>query len=174
MSERIPGYVEALMAVTRAEGNTELVQRELISFADAVRDSEELRQTLGDPLLPGSVKEQIVTDLLGGRASNTTRALIAMIVSSGRGGDLIEIADQFASSAAAERGRRIARVRTAVPIDDDQRERLAAAIGTAVGAPVELLVTVDPTVVGGAVTTIGDTVIDGSIRARLNKMRDLL
>jgi F-type H+-transporting ATPase subunit delta len=65
-------------------------------------------------------------------------------------------------------------VRTAVPLTDEQRSRLTEAIGNAVGAPVELQVTVDPTVVGGAVTTIGDTVIDGSIRSRLNKMRDLL
>lgn len=174
MTERIPGYVEALLAVTRAEGNTELVQRELVSFADAVRANDELRSTLSDPLLPPTVKEQIITDLLGGRASNTTRAVLGLILTSGHGGDLTEIVDAFASAAAFQRGRRIAMVRTAVPLSDDQRARLTEAVGQAVGAPVELQVTVDPSVVGGAVTTIGDTVIDGSIRSRLNKMRDLL
>jgi len=174
MSDPIPGYVEALLAVTRAEGNTESVQRELISFSDAVRGNDQLRQTLSDPLLPGSVKDQIVTDLLSGRASHTVRALISLIVTAGRGGDLTDIADSFAATAAADRGRRIAMVRTAVPLSDEQRARLTEAVGHAVGAPVELQVTVDPTVVGGAVTTIGDTVIDGSIRSRLNKMRDLL
>ena len=174
MSDPIPGYVEALLAVTRAEGNTEAVQRELVSFSDAVRSNDQLRQTLSDPLLPGSVKDQIVTDLLAGRARHTTRAVISLIVTAGRGGDLTDIADRFAATAAADRGRRIAMVRTAVPLSDDQRARLAEAVGQAVGAPVELQVTVDPTVVGGAVTTIGDTVIDGSVRSRLNKMRELL
>ena len=174
MTERIPGYVEALLAVTRAEGNTEQVQRELVSFADAVRANDELRSTLSDPLLPPTVKEQIVTDLLGGRASNTTRAVLGLILTSGQGPELTEIVDGFAAAAAFQRGRRIAMVRTAVPLSDDQRARLTEAVGQAVGAPVELQVTVDPSVVGGAVTTIGDTVIDGSIRSRLNKMRDLL
>jgi F-type H+-transporting ATPase subunit delta len=174
MTDAIPGYVEALLAVTRAEGNTEVVQRELVGFAEAVRSNDQLRQSLSDPLLPGSVKDQIVTDLLSGRAQNTTRGLISLIVSAGRGSELVDIADAFAATAAADRGRRIAMVRTAVPLSDDQRARLAEAVGQAVGAPVELQVTVDPTVVGGAVTTIGDTVIDGSIRSRLNKMRDLL
>jgi F-type H+-transporting ATPase subunit delta len=174
MTERIPGYVEALLAVTRAEGNTEVVQRELVTFADAVRANDELRSTLSDPLLPPTVKEQIINDLLSGRASNTTRAILGLIIASGHGGDLTEIVDSFASSAAFERGRRIAMVRTAVPLSDDQRVQLAEAVGQAIGAPVELQVTVDPSVVGGAVTTIGDTVIDGSIRSRLNKMRDLL
>lgn len=174
MTERIQGYVDALLAVTRAEGNTEAVQGEMVSFADAVRTNDELRTALSDPLLAASVKEQIVTDLLGGRASDTTRALIAMVVAAGRGAQLGEIADAFAAAAAAERGRRIAMVRTAVPLTEAQRAGLTEAVGQAVGAPVELQVTVDPTVVGGAVTTIGDTVIDGSIRSRLNKMRDLL
>lgn len=174
MTERITGYVEALLAVTRAEGNTEAVQHELIAFADAVRDNDQLRTALSDPLLPGSIKEQITTDLLSGRANDTTRALIAMIVAAGRGAELPDIADAFASQAAAARGRRVAVVRTAVPLTADQHARLANALTQAMGGDVELQVTVDPSVVGGAVTTIGDTVIDGSIRSRLNKMRDAL
>jgi F-type H+-transporting ATPase subunit delta len=174
MTDRISGYVDALLAVTRAEGNTERVQSELVAFADAVAGNDQLRTSLSDPLLPGSVKEQIVTDVLGGRASETTRALLAMVVAAGRGAELGEIIDGFAAQAAAERGRRIATVRSAVPLSADQQVRLANAIGQAVGSPVELQVTVDPSVVGGAITTIGDTVIDGSIRSRLNKMRDAL
>lgn len=174
MSERMTGYVDALLAVTRSEGNTERVQQELVAFSEAVRGNDQLRTTLGDPLLPGSVKEHIVTDVLGGRASDTTRALVSMIVAAGRGAQLSDIVDAFAAEAAAERGRRIAMVRTAVPLTPEQQARLAAAIGTAIGSPVELQVTVDPTVVGGAITTIGDTVIDGSLRSRLNKMRDAL
>lgn len=174
MTERTTGYVQALLAVTAAEGNTETVQRELVAFADAVRANDQLRTTLSDPLLPGSIKEQIVTDIMSGRASDTTRALISMIVAAGRGAELPDIADAFAANAAAARGRRIAMVRTAVPLTDDQHARLATALTQAVGADVELQVTVDPSVVGGAVTTIGDTVIDGSVRSRLNKMRDAL
>jgi F-type H+-transporting ATPase subunit delta len=68
----------------------------------------------------------------------------------------------------------VATVRTAVPLTDDQKSRLAHALSTSTGSAVELENIVDPEVVGGAVTTIGDTVIDGTVRTRLNKLRDAL
>ena len=55
---------------------------------------------------------------------------------------------------------------------DELNKRLAKATPAATGKQIELKVTVDPTVVGGIVTTIGDTVIDGSVRSRIVKLRE--
>ena len=59
-----------------------------------------------------------------------------------------------------------------VALTDDQKARLAAALTKSTGEPVDVLVTVDPNVIGGIVTQIGDTVIDGSVRTRLAQLRD--
>lgn len=174
MSDRVQGYADAMLSVASAEGNVEQVSSELFSVARAVDGSDELRTSLSDQRIPASKRQQIVEDLLGGRASATTVGLVSMVVGAGRSGDLPKIADAFVKSAAAEQSREVASVRSAVPLTEDQQQRLAAAIKSSTGKDVDVKVTVDPAVVGGVVTTIGDTVIDGSIRSRLGKLRETL
>jgi F-type H+-transporting ATPase subunit delta len=76
--------------------------------------------------------------------------------------------------AAERRQAVVAEVRSAVSLDRDHRDRLAAALGKATGKRVELKVVVDPSVVGGVVARVGDQVIDGSVRRRLELARERL
>ena len=71
-------------------------------------------------------------------------------------------------------GLELAEVRTAVPLTQDQETRLAAALANATGKQVNLKVVVDPSVLGGIVATIGDTVIDGSVRTRIDQLKSRL
>lgn len=174
MSDRVQGYADAMLSVAAAEGNVDQVSSELFSVARAVDGSDELRTSLNDQRIPASKRQQIVEDLLGGRVSATTVGLVSMVVGAGRAADLSKIADAFVHSAAAEQSREVASVRSAVPLSEDQVQRLAAAIKSSTGKDVDVKVTVDPSVVGGVVTTIGDTVIDGSVRSRLGKLRETL
>lgn len=168
------GYAQALLAVARAEGNLDTTRSQLGDIARAVETNDGLRTTLGNNLLPAASRLQIVDDLLSGKATDTVRALVGMIVTAGRGGQLASIVDEFRTAAASASGKRVATVRTAVPLSDDQKSRLAHALSASTGSPVELENIVDPDVVGGAVTTIGDTVIDGTVRTRLKQLRDIL
>jgi len=65
-------------------------------------------------------------------------------------------------------------VRSAVPLDDAQRARLVEALSKATGRQVEVRVVVDPTVIGGIVTRVGDEIFDGSVRSRLRDAREQL
>ena len=170
-SERISGYADAVLAVARAEGSQAEVEDELARFADALRSSDELQTTLADPAVDVERRLRITEDLLGGRALPATAALVSLVVGAGRGGELIDIIDATIDRAAAGRNRRVARVRSAVEITADQRARLAGAIKASSGLDVEIQAIVDPSVVGGVVTEIGDDVIDGSVRSRLQQMR---
>ena len=174
MSDRVHGYADAMLSVAAAEGNLDQVSSELFSVARAVDGSDELRNTLTDQRVPASTRQQVVEDLLDGRASATTVGLVSMVVGAGRAADLSKIADAFVQRAASEQSREVASVRSAVPLDAGQQSRLAEAIKSSTGRDVDVKVTVDPSVVGGLVTTIGDTVIDGSIRSRLAKLRETL
>ena len=100
--------------------------------------------------------------------------LVSLVVGSGRGRDLPAIIDRLVERAAATKQRAVAEVRSAVPLTDDQQERLAAALANATGKQVELKVVVDPSVLGGLVATVGDTVIDGTVRSRLDQVKSLL
>ncbi|MGH9244258.1 MAG: ATP synthase F1 subunit delta [Acidimicrobiales bacterium] len=169
--DRIAAYAEAMFAVARAEGNLAEVGDELFRFARALETNDELRQALTDPHLPVARRQQIVEDILGEHATPTTVALVSMAVGAGRGRDLPEIIDLLVKMSAAEANKEVAEVRSAVELSDEQRRRLAEALEKATGKAVEVKVVVDPTVLGGIVATIGDTVIDGSVRSRLEQLR---
>ena len=170
-SERVSGYADAVLAVARAEDAQAEVEEELARFAEALRQSEDLRSTLADSVIDVERRLRITEDLLGGRALPATAALVSLVVGAGHGGELVEIIDAAIDRAAAGRNRRVARVRSAVELTSEQRTRLAAAIKSSSGLDVEIQATVDPSVVGGVVTEIGDDVIDGSVRSRLRQMR---
>ena len=170
-SDRIGGYADAVLAVARAEDAQAEVEDELARFADALRSSDELQSTLADPGIDVERRLRITEDLLGGRALPTTAALVSLVVGAGRGGELVDIIDATIDRAAASRNRQVARVRSAVELTAEQRARLAEAIKASSGLDVEIQSIVDPSVVGGVVTEIGDDVIDGSVRSRLQQMR---
>ena len=171
-NDRINAYAKAMLSVAQAEGDIETVTNELHAVAQALRSNDELRSTLTDRRIEAARRAQIVEDLLAGKASDTTTALVSMAVSTGRAGDLPDIVEQVVQLGATQRSRQVAFVRSAVALTDDQKARLAAALTKSTGEPVDVLVTVDPNVIGGIVTQIGDTVIDGSVRTRLAQLRD--
>ncbi len=170
--DRIGGYADALLAVAAAEGAPDVVENELFRFAEAVRSNDTLLGVLNDRHLPIERRQGVVEELLGPRASPATTALVSMIVGTGRGGDIPAIVDEAMARSAAGRNRELARVRSAIELTDDQKQRLAEAIKSKTGVDVEIRVVIDETVMGGLVTEIGDDVIDGSVRRRMSQLRE--
>jgi F-type H+-transporting ATPase subunit delta len=172
--DRTLAYAEALFAVARAEGTLGAAEDELFRFSQTLQGNDELRDALTDANIPAARRQQIVEDLLGGKASPTTVALVSMVVGTGRARQLPSIIERLVEMSAAEANREVAEVRTAVPLTDDQRDRLAKALEDATGKQVEVKVVVDPSVLGGIVAQVGDTVIDGSVRRRLDQLKNAL
>lgn len=172
--ERIDAYAAALFEVAKAEGSLAAVEDELFRVARTIESSDELRSTLTDHAIPVERRQGIVEDLLGGRASPVTAALVSFVVGAGRSRDLPAIIDRLVERAAEERQQAVAEVRSAIPLDDQRRERLAAALSARTGKQVSVKVVVDPSILGGIVAQIGDTVLDGSVRTRLDQLREAL
>jgi F-type H+-transporting ATPase subunit delta len=172
--ERIDGYANALFEVASVEGSLETVENELFQVARALETNDELRTTLTDAAIPVERRQSIVEDLLNNRASSVTVALVSFVVAAGRAHDLPAIIDRLVARAAQAKNKVVAEVRTAVPLSDDQRTRLADALGKATGKSVEVKAIVDRSVLGGVVAQIGDTVIDGSVRSRLEQLREAI
>jgi len=169
--DRIRAYAEALYLVARAEDDLSEVEDELFRFARVVEGNDELRDALADPHVPVDRRQQVIEDLLSGRARPTTVSLISMIAANGRIRELRAIVDSMVAMSAHEANKEVAEVRSAIPLTDDQKSRLAHALGQATGKQVEVKVIVDPSIKGGLVAQVGDTVIDGSIRRRLEQLR---
>jgi F-type H+-transporting ATPase subunit delta len=169
---RVEAYANALLEVSRAEGHLADIQDELFRFARTFEGSDELRTALTDPALPRERRIAVVEDLLGGKALQTSAALATFIVAAGRAGELPAIVDRFVELAAAEQRRAVAEVRSAIELTPEQTDRLREALNRATGKDVEVKVVVDPSVLGGVVARVGDVVIDGSVRHRLEQLRE--
>jgi F-type H+-transporting ATPase subunit delta len=171
---RIDGYARALFEVARAEGTIDEVEDELFRFARSYESSDALRNALTDEMIPAGKRQAIVEDLLGGKATSTTTQLVSMVVGSGRGRDLPAIIDKLVERASNSKDLEVAEVRSAVALTDDQQDRLKAALANATGKAVNLKVIIDPSILGGIVATVGDTVIDGSVRTRVDQLKSRL
>ncbi len=174
MTDRVTGYAAGIFEIARAEDQLERVQNELLQIARAFRSSDELRDSLSNPLLPADRKSAIVDGLLETRASELTIAFVNFVVGLGRASSLPDIVDELAETAAAAVNREVAEIRTAVDLDPATVERLVAALARQTGKQLEPKVIVDPSVIGGIVARVGDTVIDGSVQKRLSGLRDAL
>jgi F-type H+-transporting ATPase subunit delta len=171
---RIEGYARALFEIARAEGTLDEVEDELFRFARSYESSDALRNTLADEQIPAAKRQAIVEDLLDGKSTSTTTQLISMVIGSGRARELPAIVDKLVARASSAKNLEVAEVRSAIPLTDDQQTRLAAALANATGKQLNLKVVVDPSVLGGLVATVGDTVIDGSVRTRIDQLKSRL
>ncbi len=172
--ERVDGYAAGLLAIAEGEGRVDQVSDELFRVSRSFEQSAELRDALTDPAVPVERKRGIVADLLGSRASELTTGFVEFVVAMGRARDLPAIASRLAERAAAREQKAVAEVRSAVELDDATVARLEHALGEATGRRVEVKTVVDPSVIGGLVATIGDTVIDGTVKSRLDSIRATL
>jgi len=172
--DRTTAYAEALFAVARAEGPLAEIEDELFRIAQVIKGNDELRDSLADPHIPMATRQQIIVDLLEGKAQPATTNLVGMVVGNGRIRDLPAIVGELVSMSAREANKEVAEIRSAIALTDDQKTRLADALGQATGKQVEIKVIVDPSIKGGVVAQVGDTVIDGSVRRRLDQLRNAL
>lgn len=164
-----------LVAVTDADrrGRLDAVEDQLFAFGGAIDESPSLASALSDPAAPTDAKIGLVGDLLDG-ADPATISLAKRAVSAPRAGTLTETVGDFARIAADLRRRLVAIVRTAVELNDVQRDRLRAALGRQYGREIHLNVVIEPEVVGGISVTIGDDLIDGTLRTRVTEATRLL
>ena len=172
--ERLDGYASAVLETVDGERALANLEDELFRFSRVVTGSDELRTALTSRDLPVSNRRQLVVDLLKDKATAAGTLLAAYATQVGRPRDYETLLESVVSRVAAESNRRVAEVRAAVELDEQQERSLAEALARAVGHDVDVRVTVDPSVIAGFVATIGDTVVDGSARHQLDLLKERL
>jgi F-type H+-transporting ATPase subunit delta len=170
--ELITGYAEALFKVVQAEGELDRVEDELFRFGKLLETNHELKQALSDQSIDKIQRVKVLDELLSDKVSPHTLGLLAFVVEQGRARQLPQILKGLSDLAAEARNSVVAEVRSAIPLDAKQRKELAAALSKATGKKVEVKVLVDPSVIGGLVAKVGDTVIDGTVRRRLEQLKE--
>jgi len=168
----VTGYAEALFKVVQAEGELDRVEDELFRFGKLLEQNHELKQALSDQSIDKQQREKVLDELLADKVSAHTLGLLSFIVTQGRARQLPQILEQVSQLAADARQMVVAEVRSAIPLDEKQQTQLAESLSKATNKRVTVKVIVDPSVLGGVVAKVGDTVIDGSIKRRLDQLKE--
>jgi len=167
-------YAEALYGLAEARGAAEKVREELEGLVALVAASGELRLLLERPDLGPGRKLAALRAGLRGQFSETIGALLASLVRHGRGDSVGEVGEAYGELADEAAGVVRAEVETAVPLTEEQRRRLAAALERLAGQRVKLEERTEKAVLAGVRVRLGDKLIDGSAAGRLARMREEL
>lgn len=166
----------AQAAFTQAQdaGTLDAVESDLFHVGRVIAGSPALQQALTDPAVPASAKAGLVEDLLAGKIDPLAAKVLRFDLSHLDGRRVDTALDDLIDLAAKQHGRQVAEVRVAAPLSGELAERMRTALERLQGHPVRLNVIVDPTILGGAIVTVGDHVIDGTIASRLEQAKHTL
>jgi F-type H+-transporting ATPase subunit delta len=161
-----------VVAVVRSAGDAdaERLADEIFAVGRLVEENPELRSALADPARSQSDRRTLVAGLLDGRALPSTVALAGQALSGSYRSVSVAL-EEFSKVAAAVHDERVAKVRVAQPLTDQELGRLGQALSQQYGRDVHLNVVVEPGLLGGLRVEIGDDVIDGTVAARLDEAR---
>lgn len=166
-------YAKALLGSTIKAGNTELVLSEIESLVgDVLRKLPDLNAMLVSPRVPLDVKTSMLDRAFGSRMTSTLLVFLKIVCRRGRFDCVPAIAYSFRRQVNELRGRVEVLVRSAEPLSADLLERTTSRLREALGREVELQLEVDPQMIGGLVIRVGDTVFDGSLANRLQRLRE--
>jgi ATP synthase F1 delta subunit len=167
------GYATAVFEDVSETSVLETVEEELFSFARVIAESAALRSALSDSSRPVVDRRNLITTLLDGKVSQVTIRLARASLGT-RSRDPGGSVAWMAELAAEARGWRVANVTAARDLDQQERNDLAQALQQIAGNPVELLVTEDAGLLGGAVVSIGNVLVDASAQHRLDQISEQL
>ena len=159
--------VRADLAAAERDGKLDDVEDELFRLGRVLDSNGDLALALADGRVPADKRVALVDGLLSGKVDPTTYRLVGRLVANPRGRSISAGLTEIGRQAAARRERLIAYVTAAVPLTEQQRDRLAAVLERLYGQRVHLNVDLDPAVLGGLSVRVGDEVIDGTVGTRL-------
>ena len=166
-------YAEAAFEVAQRDGTFERWRTELDTAAAVIGDERAMR-VLADPSVPVDQRSVAVAALLKGLASDQAQNLIQLLLRRGRIEELPRVAAEFRRLDDRRQGITHATATSAAPLTPDEVAALTERLERSTGGRVALDVQVDPSLLGGLVVRVGDRLIDGSVRGRLERLRNQL
>ena len=165
-------YALALYQLAQEKGEVERWQTDLQALDEALQERE-YAAFLGMPKIRLSQKMSVIREALPS-IDPLVHNLLGILVSRGMVDALPSVREEYSKMVDQQHGREQAHVISAVPLEAGHRDRLARYLGELVGKEIDLTATVDASIVAGLVARVGDRLIDGSARTRLQDLKKSL
>lgn len=188
MAAFVPRYANALADVVfDRKLDPAQVQQQLDDFASTFAASRDLREALLNPVLPAGKRVAILDAVLdavldgvarrsppGSQPDMSIRNFLAVLIDHGRLGALDEILKQYRLEMNRRQGVSEAEVTTAHKLEESERAEVERQVAGLTGAAVRASYREDKSLIGGAIVRVGSTVYDGSVKGRLERLRERL
>ena len=162
-------YAEAALQMGRADGTLDDWERDLGVVGELLAN-DEVRRVLQHPVIPYADKERMLQRAAAGIRPEVLN-LVLLMIRRGRPRAIEPMISHFTALLRSERGIVLAEVRTALPLEDEQRRAVSARLGELTGDQIEMNEVVDESLIGGIAVRIGDRLYDASVRNRLERLR---
>jgi F-type H+-transporting ATPase subunit delta len=170
MEEIAQVYARSLFEVAREQDKIDLVREQIGQFADALAESRELEVFFFSPYFSTEEKKDGLDRALDG-ADETVRNFLALLIENHRMPALMRVRREYDGLWQEVNQLLPVQITSAVELDGSVHARIGEEIGRQTGKKVQLSSTVDPDVLGGIVVRVGNSILDASVRTRLERLR---
>jgi F-type H+-transporting ATPase subunit delta len=164
-------YAQALFDIAQRDGIVEKIEQDLDTIDAAVRSTPMLLRVLRAPTIPRERKKALLTQIFGQGVTALTARFLALLVDRRRENVLPQVNPEFKKLSYQHRNLLPVTVQVATRMTPEERQQLTEALSRRTGKTVELQEEVEPSLMGGAVLRLGDTIIDGSVAGHLRRLR---
>ncbi len=167
-------YAEALYEIAVRENLVNQLEAELLGVNSVLNETEALKKVITHPRITATEKKEVLANLFKDQISEIMMNFLGFVLDRQREPFLADITEYFTGLANKARNVSDVQVTSAVELTEEEKNKMNAAMAKSTGKKVKLTYNVDQELLGGVVVRIGDKVIDGSVRTRLQTLREHL
>jgi len=165
-------YAQAVFEIALESNKLKEWQSDLGKIAQLMQDTE-FTSLIENPKLPFELKAKLAREVLG-KMNTMTLNLVYLLIAKGQLKNVRQLADEYERLLNDHYGIKTAEVTTAIALDNTEREKLSQHIEAIIGKKVNINIQVNPDILGGFIARIDDSLIDGSIRNKLEMLKKSL
>jgi F-type H+-transporting ATPase subunit delta len=167
-------YAEALLETAKDAGVLDSLASDFAGVLAAVKGNIDLRTFLDSPQVRTEEKKELLAKVFGDKIEPVLLSFFLLLLDKNRIENTRDIGEVFAELVETEKGFLRARVVTAIELPADLSDALQERLATVTGKKIHLEKKVDPAVIGGVCVTLGDKILDGTVRTNLDLLRKTL
>ncbi len=167
-------YAIALYDIAKAQSKISEFAKDCTLIADTLNNSKELLRAVKSPVINQEKKSVLLKAVFSGKVSKQLEDALALLVQKGRAPIIPDVMKEFQAILNEESGIMIAKVESAIELSESEKQALAKKLETISGKKIQIENKINPSLIGGFTARIGDTVIDGSVKHKLERLREEL
>lgn len=167
-------YAVALYEIAKAQNKVADFAKDCDLIASTLKASKELLNAVKSPVINQEKKATLLKAVFSGKVSKQLEDALALLVQKGRAPVIPDVMKEFQAILYEQSGIVIALVESAIPLGESEKQTIAQKLEAISGKKIRIENKVNPELIGGFTARIGDTVIDGSVKHKLERLKEEL